>query len=303
MAAPRTTDLLSPETLSRIDDFSIVARVGVEGFISGLHRSLYHGFGSEFFQYRSYVPGDDLKYIDWKVLGRQDRFYTKVYQEETNMNCCVVLDASASMDYQGRRAVCGKFRYASMVTACLAYLAGRQGDNVGLYVYNDRLQTAIHPGKRQGGLQRILRELQAAKPGGNADHASAMHYVGDQFRRRGIVIWISDFHEAENDLVSTIRRFRFDHHETILMQILDPDELDLPFGKTTRFVDSETGVEIATAPERIRESYARAMDAFVERIRAISLAQQCDYLKINTQDNLGNLLAAYLHRREALSSC
>ncbi len=301
MAEPRIAELLSPVTLARIDNFSLLARTVVEGFISGLHRSLYHGFGSEFFQYRSYVSGDDLKYVDWKVFGRRNKFYTKVFQQETNMNCCLVLDASASMDYQGSRAPCSKHHYAAMIAACLAYLANRQGDNVGLYVYADSLKSVIHPGRRSGGLQRVMNELQRVRAEGMADHQRALNYVGDHFRRRGMVVWISDFQGAEDELGGLIRRFRFRHHETIALQILDADELDLPFSRTTRFVDSETRAEIATAPDRVRAEYGRAMAGFLERVRSTCLHQHCDYLLARTNDDLGNLLAAYLHRREALS--
>jgi len=217
------------------------------------------------------------------------------------MNCCIVLDASASMDYQGARAACTKFRYTCMMAACLAYLANRQGDNISLYIYGDDLKTAIHPGRRTGGLQRILNEIQKAVPEGVANHQKALNVVGDNFRRRGLVVWLSDFHGAENDLPALLRRFRFRHHETVVFQTLDNDELDLPFNRTTRFVDSETQDEIATAPEIIRTEYSRAMSAFVANVRETCLGHQCDYLLVRTADHLGNMLAAYLHRREALT--
>lgn len=299
MADSKLTELLSPGVLARIDDYSLLARLVVEGFISGLHRSLYQGFGSEFFQYRPYVPGDDLKYVDWKVYSRRDRLQTKVYQEETNMNCCLVLDASASMDYRGDRTACSKLRYASMAAACLAYLASRQGDRVGLYAYAEGLRAVVQPG-RGGGLRGVLAALGGLEAGGTADHRRALDFVSDQVRRRGTVVWLSDFHGVETEAATLLKRFRFAHHEGIAFQILDPDELDLPFGGTMRFVDSEAAGEIVTAPDEVREEYCRRVGEFTETIRRSCLREQVDYQFLRSDENLGNLLAAYLHRRESL---
>lgn len=299
MADPKLTELLSPSVLARIDDYSLLARVVVEGFISGLHRSLYQGFGSEFFQYRPYVAGDDLKYVDWKVYSRRDRLQTKVFQEETNMNCCLVLDASASMDYRGERAECSKLRYASMAAACLAYLASRQGDRVGLYAYAGDMQAVVHPG-RGGGLRGVLTALGGLRAGGAADHRRALDFVSESVKRRGTVVWLSDFHGVEGEAASLLKRFRFAHHEGIAFQILDPDEVDLPFGGTMRFVDSEQAGEIVTAPDEVRDEYRRRVAEFTEAIRLSCLREQVDYQFLRSDENLGNLLAAYLHRRESL---
>jgi len=300
MSSPTVAELLSPETLVRIDNYSLLARVVVEGFLSGLHRSLYQGFGSEFFQYRNYVPGDDPKTIDWKVYGRRNRFYTKVFQEETNLNCTLVLDCSASMDYQGQRSVCGKLRYAAMAAACLAYLARRQGDSVGLCTYADGITSWLPPARHHDGAQRVFTELQRLKAGGIADHGKALNFVAESLTRRGLVVLVSDFHELEDGLESFVRRLRFAHHDAIAFQVLDRDELDLPFGRTVRFVDSEGGQEVTTAPDLIRNGYTQAMNAFLEQIRGACLSHQVDYLLVPTSENLGNLLAAYLHRREAI---
>ncbi len=290
-------ELLAPENLARIDSYSLLAKVAVEGFISGLHRSLYHGFGSEFFQYRAYSPGDDLKYVDWKALGRYDRFYTKVFQEETNMNCAVILDVSASMDYRGSRAACTKLRYASMAAACLTYLAARQGDNPGFFAYADGLVQAVRPGSRTGHLQRIMNELQRLRPGGKAAHDQVLGTLAESLTRRGLVVLISDFQEAEFDLPRILRHFRFKHHDCLVVQVLDPDEHDLPFTATTRFIDAETGAELVTFPQAFRSDYKKDMEAFLATVKKASLELQSDWLPAFTTDNLGVLLAAYLHRR------
>ena len=297
MSGNRLSEILSPATLARIDNYQILAKVVVEGFIAGMHRSVYHGFGSEFLQYRDYTSGDDLKYVDWKVFARRDRLYTKVFEEETNMNCTVVLDASASMGYQGERAACSKFHYGAMVAACLVYLASRQGDNIGLHCYSDTLRCGIPAGHRGGQLHRILAELQRVQPAGQSRHAAFLPYVAESLRRRGVVVFISDFLEAEDSIAPLLKRFRYAGNECIVVHVLDPDEQDLPFQTTTRFVDSESAAQIVTSPATVRAEYVAAMQAFQQGLRQLCLDMQSDYLACSTAADIGATLAAYLHRR------
>lgn len=294
------TELLSPEVLARIVDYSLLSRVAVEGFLSGLHRSVARGYGGEFVQYRGYVPGDDLKYVDWKLYARQRKVYTKVYQEETNMRCALVLDASASMAYQGTRAVCSKFRYGAMLAACLAYLARRQGDQVGLFVYSDRLLTGTGRGQRASRLPQMLAELAKVEVGQRADHAAAMAMAEEFVGKRGLIVLLSDWHDLEEGLARLVRQIRFANRNCMVCQILDVDELDLPFADQRRFVDSESGEEITTLPELVRENYRRRMERFTARQREDCLRNRTDYELAITNQNLGDLLAAYLYRREAL---
>ena len=300
-AAP--AELLAPETLARIDNFAFLARSVVEGFLSGLHRSVYHGFGSEFFQYRGYVPGEDLKYLDWKVYAKRDKLYAKVYREETNMNCCFLVDASASMGYRGSRAACTKLRYAAMVAACLAYLAARQGDKVGLFAFRDTLVTALPPAQRSEQLQRLFVELARLTPAGRAEPARALPPVAETLTRRGLVVILSDFLETEEALGALLKRFRFARQDCLVFQILDPDELDFPFVGTAEFQDSESGERVTTAPERVRAAYRQAMAGAVEQVRVACLQEQSDYQLLQTHDNLGHMLAAYLHCREGMRTC
>lgn len=300
MPAPSLNEILSPAALADVDNYQLLARVVVEGFMAGQHRSLYHGAGSEFVQYRDYSPGDDLKYVDWKVFARRDRLCTKVFEEETNMDCTIVLDTSASMAYCGGRAACSKLRYAAMIAACLSYLASRQGDNIGLYCYAGRLVEAMPAARPGSRLQRIFGALQRLAPGDAASHAEFLPYVAESLRRRGMVILISDFLEAEEDVPELLKAFRFTGKETIVVQILDPDELDLPFTETIRFVDSESGERIVTSPDAVRKQYESAMTAYLERLQTACHDIQADYLLATTADSLGKVLAAYLHRRGAV---
>lgn len=293
-------DLLSPATLARINNYSLLAKTAVEGYLSGIHRSLSHGTGGEFFQYRNYTQGDDLKYVDWKVYSRQNKFHTKVFREETNMNVSLVLDASGSLDYHGSRAPWGKWRYSAMIAATFAYLANRQGDNPGLYIYNDQVVEAIEPSRTQGQLQRIFASLARQKPTRSADHSHAWNYLINHFRRRNLVIFLSDFLDSERDLPALLKRLRFAHHDCLAIQILDPDEIDLPFDRSTEFIDRESGRRIDTFPASIRESYQQKMDEFLKNLSQSISDAQIDFLRLTTSESLANALANYLHKRESL---
>jgi uncharacterized protein (DUF58 family) len=290
---------LDPKTLSRIDNYALLARTIVEGFISGLHRSLYHGFGSEFVQYRNYSKGDDLKYIDWKVYARHNRYQIKVFQEETNSNCYIVLDTSASMAYDGDGGL-SKLKYGKIMTACLSYLVNRQGDNVGFYAFSDKLHIAMSPSHRSGIMHEINVELNKLEPGGTADTSTVLNYLAEHFSRRGVIVFISDFLDPDPEFLKTIRRFRFSHHDVVLFHVLHDHELDFPFDKTVRFVDSETGDELLTAPEVVRHQYQTAMNAFLDDVETFARKGDIDYQRLRTSDPLAACLSAYLHRREAM---
>ncbi len=291
-------DLLDPATLAGMGSLALMARSAVEGFLSGMHRSLFHGFGTEFLQYRNYSPGEDLKYVDWKVLARSDKLYTKVYQEETNMNCYVLLDASASMDYQGERAPCSKLHYARIAAACIAYLAQRQGDNLGLFAYGGEMREALEPGHRSGQFERFLQGLIRAQPEGAAAHEAMLSSLSTQLRQRGLVVYLSDMLEAEDTLPQALAKFRFRHCDVLAIQVLDPDELDLPQQTVTRFLDSETDSEITTWPEAARERYRTGMSAFLEKLDDGFAKAQVDTLRVSTTDSLAYTLARYLSHRE-----
>jgi uncharacterized protein (DUF58 family) len=293
--------LLEPSILANINNFPLLARTVVEGFIAGMHRSLYHGFGAEFMQYRNYTRGDDLKYIDWKVYARQDRFQVKVFQEETNTNCYIVVDCSASMDYTGTTSAMSKLRFATVVAACLAYLVNRQGDNVGLCAYGDRILTDVRPGHRSGQVHEICTELVRLEAGGTGTSEMIFRHLQERFNRRGIVILISDFIDADSEAMrKSLRRFRLAHHDCVLLQVLDADEQTFPFSGSVRFVDSESSDEIITAPERVREVYLERFGAAAEAFRRFCLEADIDHASLTNSDvdSLGHALAAYLHRRE-----
>lgn len=297
VAHQTVADYLSPHTLAEIENYQLLARIAVEGFLAGAHRSLHRGTGSEFLQYRNYVPGDDPKYVDWQLFARLNRLHTKVFQEETNMNCCIVLDASASMGYGGERAACTKLHYAAMLAACVSYLAFRQTDNVGLYAFNDNLVAAVPPRRRTGQLARLFGEIGRLEPAGGGAAARLMPVIAQGLHERGVVVILSDFLSGDDDLLNQLRRFRSQRHECVVFQILDPDELDLPFGRTTRFIDSETGERLVTYPETFRADYRTSVEHHVTRIREACLQSRTDYQLVPSDTSLGGALSAYLHRR------
>lgn len=296
-AKKQSSDLLDPGYLSSISNYGLMARIAVEGYLSGLHRSRFQGFGNEFLQYRPYTPGEDPRYIDWKVYARRGRLQSKVFQEETNMTCSILVDASASMDYAGSRASCRKFDYARMMAAALAYLAQRQGDQVGLYLFGATLLDALPPGQRANRQGAIFHALNRARPSGAGDPERMIEYIGHHLRGRGLLIYISDMVDSQIDLPVLLARIRIRHHDTLALQVLDPDELDFPSNEAARFVDLESGAECVTSPKAVANEYNAAMSRSQEALRRGFTRARIDHEVFSTRHSLGNLLAAYLHKR------
>jgi uncharacterized protein (DUF58 family) len=293
-------NLIDPKVLDRIGSYALYSRTVVEGFISGLHRSMFHGFGSEFVQYRNYVVGDDLKYVDWKVYARTKKLCTKVFREETNMSCRIVLDCSASMSYKGENSEYSKLEFGSIAAACLSYLISKQGDKVGFYSYADEILAAIPPGSGQRHLQEIFGKMKDLKAEGSGSHRQCLNKIAEGFKGRGLVIFISDMMEQEEEIIRFLKSSRFAHNDCILMQILDNDEIEFPFSKNIRFIDLENQQEITTAPELVREHYKTNLSSHLEKIRTSCLTNQVDYSLLNTSEDLEHILAVYLHKRGEL---
>ncbi|MEA2013381.1 MAG: DUF58 domain-containing protein [Verrucomicrobiota bacterium] len=294
------SEIFSPELLAKIDNLEILARYLVDGFISGKHKSLYHGFGSEFVHYRNYTDGDDINYLDWKAYARLNEYYIKVFREETNMNCYIILDSSASMDYKGLSASVSKSKYASIIAASLAYMANKQGDNVGLYIHTDKLISQITPGHRRDHLKRIYSELYKTKPQGRANHESNFEYLASNISRKGLVIYISDLMDCEETILEKMKLLKAKHHDCIIMQIMDKDELTFPFTGNMRFIDSEEGGEIVTSPEKIRNEYLASLKEYMNKIKKICYTTQIDLVRLNTSTSPEDALVSFLQKRQGL---
>ena len=294
-------ELLDPATFAAIQDYKLLARTIVEGFLSGLHRGLNHGQGSEFFQYRSYTPGDDVKFVDWKVYARRNQLYTKTFEEETNTSCYLVLDTSASMDYQGDKSPCNKFHYARMTIAALAYLAHRQGDSVGFAAYSEGIQEWLSPKQGSRHLDSVLQALIRLKAKGKTEHAPAWEALKGQLPGRGIIIFVSDMLEAEDTLPSLLRFANSQRFDCLAIQVLDPDEKDLPSSASLRFEDAETGRRISAFPDAIRQNFQESTEDFLSRLRRNMLASGVAFSSLTTETPLGYALGRYLHHRQKLS--
>ena len=291
-------DLLDPHTLAHIEDYNLLGRMIAQGIYSGLHKSIRHGRGTEFFQYRNYSPGEDLKFVDWKVYARSNHLYSKTFEEETNTHIYLILDTSASMSYEGSRSPCNKLRYATMAAAALAHLANRQGDGVGLFAYGEEILEWIEPRTGRDHVQNIYQALDRLKPGGKSDHKRCLPTLVNRLPGRGLVILLSDMLEAEDELPDLLQFSQSSRYDCIAFQILDPDEMDLPYEEPLEFSAMEEQRLIPTFPETIRSEYQQNMSNFQEKLAANLAGSGVHTFPIQTKESLGTALSYYLSQRE-----
>jgi len=296
-----STAYLLPDVVAKLGSMELRARLVVEGFITGLHRSPFHGFSAEFSEHRQYRPGDELKHIDWKIYGRSDRFYIKQYEDETNLRCVVVADMSASMGYASPGNI-SKFQYATYLAASLSYLVLRQRDAVGLALYSEDIVTYLPPRSKPSYVQELIRTLDAAKPQSTTGTATALHRLAERLTRRGLVIIISDLFDDPTSVLQALRHFRHDKHDVLVMHVLDPREVDLNFSNAAIFKDVETGVELTTQPLHIQRSYRAVFEEFCSTIKRGCYAQNVDYVRITTDTPFDVALRQYLNKRRHVHS-
>jgi uncharacterized protein (DUF58 family) len=291
----RERRFLDPAVVARLGTLELKARTIVEGFLSGLHRSPFKGFSVEFAEYRQYIPGDALSTIDWKVYARSDRYYVKKYEEETTLDCHVMVDASGSMAY-GSTAMT-KFEYASCIAASLGYLMNRQRDAVGLTAFDEKIVAMLPASSRPGHLRTMLVTLDRLKPDHRTNVSKPLHQLADSLVKRGMVILISDLLDDPESVINGLRHFQFRGNDVIVFQVLDPDEVDFPFERPTRFEDLETNEEVMAVPGAVRAHYLKAIGALVERYRRELGAAGIDYQLLTTKQPLELALLAYLSTR------
>ena len=269
----------------------------VEGFLSGLHASPFKGFSQEFADHRQYMPGDELKTIDWKVYGRSDRFYVKEFQEETNLRAYILLDKSGSMGY-GKSI--SKLEYAKYLSASLAYMLFKQKDNVGIATFDTRIREIIPPSSRRTNFMMILKAIADASPGGETNMNDVLYQLAKRIKRRGLVILLSDLLDEPGDLVKALRSFRHRKHEILVFQIMDTDELNFPFGESAIFTDLEDGSEQIISPQLIRERYRVRFREFIDYYRRRLLESHIDHSILYTNTAYDKALFAYLQKRSRL---
>jgi uncharacterized protein (DUF58 family) len=288
--------LLDPQTLAGIGDLELVSKRIVDGTVTGLHRSPFHGYSAEFSQYRHYRPGDDLKYVDWKLFARTDRLYTKQFRETTNLQAQIALDASASMDYAGGSGVT-KFAYARLLAAAIAHLVSGQGDAVGLVTYADAIRQYL---PRRGGpphLRALLASLARERPSGGTRAGAALGRTVDLLDRRGLLFVMSDLYDEDETVMQALTRASHVGHEVVVFQVLTRAEIDLPYSGQIEIEDPETRQRVLTDGRAARAGYREAMAAFVERWRSRAAALGIDYVRVFTDVPLDAALRSYLRSR------
>lgn len=286
---------LDPHILSRISPMDLRARVVVEGFVSGLHKSPYRGFSVEFAQYRQYTPGDDIRHIDWKAFARSDRYYIKEFEDETNLQCFILLDRSASMGYGSNGLT--KLEYGSYLAASLAYFIRQQRDGVGLITFDQQISDFLPARSKASHVYALLSLLDRLTAGEETNMGKPLHELADSISRRGLVILISDLIDDTSRTMDALQHFRFKGHDVIVFHIVDPDEMTFPFTDTAKFEDSETGEQIMVVPTLIRDDYIQAVEHFMEENRTGCAKIQVDYLKLDTSQPLDFALFFYLSKR------
>jgi uncharacterized protein (DUF58 family) len=291
-----TTRFLDPEVLSRIGSLELLARVVVEGFISGLHRSSYTGFSTEFAEYRQYQPGDDLRYLDWRLYGRTDRFFIKKYRADTNTQFHILIDTSASMNYS--TGTVSKFEYARFLSAALTYLVSRQQDAIGLVAFNKQVYSHVPARNRTGHINTIYGHLLQLTTGDETDLSKMLHETADRIARRGVLILISDMYEDPAKLSSALQHLRFRGHDVVIFHVLDKNELEFSFNEPVVLLeDSETLEQMPVQAEAITKEYRKRMELHIKDMRETAAANHVDYELITTDKPLDFALFSFLSRR------
>ena len=290
------TNYLDPEVLQSLGDLELIAREVVEGLRVGSHRSPLKGFSTEFAHHRQYSPGDAIRDIDWRVFGRTERYYTKLYEAETNFDCHILIDASASMNYGSGKV--SKLEYAKFLAAGLSYLVLKQRDSVGLSVFDSEVRAYLPPRSTMGILLQIDRLLRETKSVPRTTLAKQLHDVALMMKRRSFVIVISDFFADVEDVLAGLDHLRFDGHNVLVMQTLDPYEIEFPFNGTWRFDGLEQEEPITTQPDRIREDYLARFNEHREALRQGCVAAHIDYALVDTSRPLDGFLSEFFHQRQ-----
>ena len=290
---------LDPNIISRISSLDLRARLVVEGFMVGLHKSPYHGFSVEFSQHRPYMQGDNLRSVDWRVFGKTEKYYIKQYEEETNLRSYIILDSSKSMSYSSNKIV-SKLDYASTLVAALSYMMIKQQDAVSLTIYSDEIQKYLPPKSSNSYLQQVLKELVSLKASSKTNTSDALNKVAEKIRRRGLVIIISDFFDDVDKTLKAIKHFAHQKNEVIIFQVLDPLERTFGFGKDAIFKDLETDEELTTQPYQIQKAYQEAMNEFTNKIKRECLNSNFDYNLLDTTTPFDKALFSYIQKRSRL---
>ncbi len=299
------TRFLDPAVASRLANMELKARLIVEGYIAGMHRSPYHGFSVEFAEYRQYMQGDNTRYIDWKVYGKTDRFYMKVFEQETNLRATIILDKSGSMGFtsvpqepgQTPRGGVDKLTYGGLLGASLAYLMIHQQDAVGLCLFDEKVRALTPHRSVRKHLFYLLSTLSQIEPGETTRISPTLHYLAERVKRRGLVVLISDLMDRPEDVLMGLKHFRHRGHEVIVFHVLDPREMDLDYRDEVEFQDMETEKKIRVEPAFLKEQYAKNVKDWIRTLDRGCKSHQIDYNLLSTHTPFDQALTAYLNKR------
>jgi uncharacterized protein (DUF58 family) len=290
---------LNPAIISKLNSLELKARLVVEGFMVGLHKSPYHGFSVEFTEHRPYMQGDNLKDVDWKVYGKTERYFIKQYEEETNLKSYILLDTSKSMDYSSGENIT-KLNYSVILVAALSYLMIKQQDAVGLSLYSEKINKYFPPKSTRAYLQEILKSLSMVEASSKTNTAASLNSIAEKIKRRGLVIIISDFFDDVNSILTALKHFRYKNNEVIVFQVLDPIERSFSFGRDAIFKDLETGAEMTTQPYQIQKAYRDAISHFINKIKSECRNSNIEYNLIETSTPFDKALFNYIQKRSKL---
>ena len=294
MAGARFVD---PKILARIGNLELLARNVVDGFINGLHRAPFFGASVDFAEHRGYVAGDDIRRVDWKLYARTDRYYIKQYEADTNTNFTILFDISKSMKFASNGV--SKLEYGSYLAACLAYLAHRQRDRVGIITFDEDIVTHVPPSAKH--FNMVLHTLDQAKPERPGHLSAPLNKMAEHFKRRGILLLISDFYDDPDAVLDAIKPLRFLGNDLIVFHVLDPQEINFDFDDASTFQDLESGEQIPVVPQSFRAEYRRLIQEHIARLSAKFSEQRIDYMLCNTSEPLDKALSSYLSSRQKLA--
>ncbi len=294
------SDYLKPEVISTLDSLELKAKLLVEGFLIGMHKSPYHGFSVEFSEHRAYFPGAPIKHIDWKLYGKTEKYFIKKYEEETNLISHIICDVSASMNfsYGGR---ISKFEYAKLLSASLLYLIISQHDAVGLTFFSDRIENSFPPKTSRAYLIKMLTAIENQKTGEDTNISSSLGKIAEKIKRRSLIILISDFFDDKDKMLKAIKEFKYNKNEVILFHLLDPTEINLDVGEESHFIDMENGAELITEPYQIRGEYRKSVQNFINEIKTECLNFGVEYSLITTDQLFDKALLNYFIKRSKLT--
>src|SRR5215831_15724566 len=288
---------LHPESIARISRLDLRAKQVVEGFISGMHRSPFFGHSVEFVQHREYVPGDDIRHLDWKVWSKTDRFFIKQYEEETNLRCTLVVDVSESMHYG--RGPLNKYNYGCTIAACLGYLLLRQQDSVGLITFDSDVRQIVPTRSAQTHIDAIVKAMDVSRPREKTDIEKILRRVAETVTSRGMVVIVSDLLIDRPPLFRGLEMLQHRRHDVLLFHVMDDEELNFPFVGTTRFEGMEELPQLTCDPRALREGYLQALEEYLVEVRRGCARLGIDYALVRTSDRLDAVLSKFLHHRMA----